>query len=227
MGHGKGLLVIAALLVAGLSTAEVPAAASTTTSREVEVILPTAGPGVMSGSIATSSRTVVVHSVASRVVKARAVSIPRGWKSYSYGGVTISVPKTWAVKHNTNCPNTSAPGALLLGYPKTPYHCPAYQYVTSYVTIHGTMGAIPSGGRYRQGEWPECRCRVWVWLSRPSTGSFHRSDFWFSVQAPKPIGSCIRFGVRDPSGRRLKIHRGGAGRGGKNLKASAPVRPWT
>ena len=118
----------------------------TDTTPSAETILPATGPGVMSGGIATSSHVVELRSDDSAVVKARAVSIPKGWKSYTYGGVTISVPKSWAVKHNTNCPNTSAPGALLLGSPKTPYHCPAYQYSLSYVTIHGTMGAIPPAG---------------------------------------------------------------------------------
>jgi hypothetical protein len=70
-------------------------------------------------------------------------SIPKGWKSYAYSGVTISVPKSWAVKHNTNCPNTSAPGALLLGYPKVLENCPDYLYSSSVVAIHSSMGAIP------------------------------------------------------------------------------------
>ncbi len=142
----SGLVVIAVLLAAGLSTAEVPAAAAITATPNVEVIPPATGPGVMSGGIATSSHIIELRSDDRRAAKARAVSIPKGWKSYSYDGVTISVPKSWAVKHNTNCPNTSAPGALLLGYPKTPYHCPAYQYAASYVTIHGTMGAMPPAG---------------------------------------------------------------------------------
>ncbi len=73
-------------------------------------------------------------------------SIPKGWKSYSYGGVTVSVPKSWAVKHNTNCPNTSAPGALLLGYPKVLEFCADYLYSNSFVAIHGSMGAIPPSG---------------------------------------------------------------------------------
>jgi hypothetical protein len=162
-------VAIAALLVAGLSIAGMPVssgavvASRTSTHRaahgsssgvqpatsptpSVVTIPPATGPGVMSGGIATSSHIIEARSKDARVVKPRAVSIPKGWKSYTYGGVTISVPKSWAVKHNTNCHNTSAPGALLLGYPKTPFFCPSYQYSISFVAIHGSMGAIPPAG---------------------------------------------------------------------------------
>jgi hypothetical protein len=99
----------------------------------------------MSGGIATSSHIIEVRTKGARPLPPRAVSIPKGWKSYAYGGVTISVPKSWAVKHNTNCPNTSAPGVLLLGYPKSPYHCPAYQYSDNSFAIYG-LGATSLGG---------------------------------------------------------------------------------
>ncbi len=62
------------------------------------------------------------------------VSVPQGWKTYTYGKAAISVPSGWEVKHDTNCPNTSAPGALLLGYPKVLEHCPEYS-VASYVAV--------------------------------------------------------------------------------------------
>jgi hypothetical protein len=101
----------------------------------------------MSGGIATSSPIIELRSDDSRVVKAGAVSIPKGWKSYAYGGVTVSVPKIWIVKHDTNCPNTSAPGSVLLGYPKVPEFCPYYKDSVSYVAIHRSAGATsPSGG---------------------------------------------------------------------------------
>lgn len=38
------------------------------------------------------------------------VSVPQGWKTYTYGKAAISVPISWEVKHDTNCPNTNAPG---------------------------------------------------------------------------------------------------------------------
>lgn len=68
--------------------------------------------------------------------RANHVSVPKGWKSYSYGGITVSVPQSWAVKHNTNCPNTSAPGALLLGYPKVLEDCANYEFSLNFVAIY-------------------------------------------------------------------------------------------
>ncbi len=68
------------------------------------------------------------------------VSVPKGWTTYSYGKAAISVPSNWEVKHDTNCPNTNAPGALLLGYPKVLEFCPEYSDV-SYVAVFD----IPAG----------------------------------------------------------------------------------
>jgi hypothetical protein len=47
----------------------------------------------------------------------------------------IAVPANWALKHNTNCPNTTAPGALLLGMGPVLFHCPAFEYPKSVVTV--------------------------------------------------------------------------------------------
>jgi len=52
------------------------------------------------------------------------VSIPHGWRSYSFERARISVPSSWAVRHNDgNCPDRSAPGTLVLGPPKRPALC--------------------------------------------------------------------------------------------------------
>lgn len=63
------------------------------------------------------------------------VSIPAGWKTYTFGKMAIAVPSSWAVKHNTNCPNAAAPGALLLGVPPVLINCPAFEYPKSVVTV--------------------------------------------------------------------------------------------
>lgn len=72
------------------------------------------------------------------------VSVPQGWKTYTYGKAAISVPSNWQVKHDTNCPNTNAPGALLLGYPKELEHCPEYS-VVSYVAVIDIPAGSVSG----------------------------------------------------------------------------------
>jgi len=63
------------------------------------------------------------------------VSIPSGWKSYTLGTMAIAVPGNWAVNHNTYCPNTTAPGALLLGVPPVLIQCAAFEYPKSVVTV--------------------------------------------------------------------------------------------
>ncbi len=63
------------------------------------------------------------------------VSIPSGWKTFTLGTMAIAVPGNWAVKHNTNCPNPTAPGALLLGEPPVLFHGPAYEYPKNVVTV--------------------------------------------------------------------------------------------
>ncbi len=63
------------------------------------------------------------------------VSIPAGWKTYTFGRMAIAVPSSWAVKHNTNCPNAAAPGALLLGVPPVLINCPAFGYPATVVTV--------------------------------------------------------------------------------------------
>jgi len=72
-------------------------------------------------------------------------SVPQGWTTYTYGKAAISVPSSWEVKHDTNCPNTNAPGSLLLGYPKGgPEHCPSYS-VVNYVAVIGITAGSVSG----------------------------------------------------------------------------------
>jgi hypothetical protein len=97
--------------------------------------------GMPEASAATSHRT------SSR--PAPAVSIPKGWQSYAYGGVSISVPKSWAVEHDTNCHITSAPGVLLLGYPKMLDTCvlgPHLHATNNYVAIYASRAAMTSTG---------------------------------------------------------------------------------
>jgi hypothetical protein len=74
------------------------------------------------------------------------VAVPEGWKTYTYGKAAVSVPGTWQVKRDTNCPNTAAPGALLLGYPKTIEYCPAYQSTASYLALIDRTDAAAGSG---------------------------------------------------------------------------------
>ena len=70
-------------------------------------------------------------------------SIPGGWKTLTFGQASISVPPRWAVKHNTNCPTTDAPGALLLG--GAPTSCPAYRSGLNAVSVTTIPADVRAG----------------------------------------------------------------------------------
>jgi hypothetical protein len=71
------------------------------------------------------------------------IAVPQGWKTYTYGKMAIAVPSTWAVKHDTNCPNAHAPGTLLLGVPPVLIQCVAYQYPATVVTVSQITAGMP------------------------------------------------------------------------------------
>jgi len=72
------------------------------------------------------------------------VSVPAGWKTYTYRAAAISVPSTWAVEHNTNCPDGQAVGTLLLGIPKVLENCPALPASLTYVAVSTPSTSSPS-----------------------------------------------------------------------------------
>ena len=78
------------------------------------------------------------------------VSIPSGWKTYAYGQMAIAVPSSWAVMHDTNCPNSAAPGTLLLGLPAVLSNCAALGYPANVVTVsqlstEASTTSVPAG----------------------------------------------------------------------------------
>jgi len=84
---------------------------------------------------ALTGLTLLLSACSGSTITTSTVSIPSGWKTYTYGKVAIAVPSSWAVKHNTNCPNTLSPGTLLLGLPPVLSFCAAFQYPKSVVTV--------------------------------------------------------------------------------------------
>jgi hypothetical protein len=51
-------------------------------------------------------------------------SIPSGWKTYAYGTAKISVPPSWILVSSRGCAESSAPGVLALGAPRSLANCP-------------------------------------------------------------------------------------------------------
>jgi hypothetical protein len=64
------------------------------------------------------------------------VSIPSGWKPYTYGKAAIAVPSDWTVVTSYACPEPKGSGTLFLGPSKNPREiCPAYSFSVNSVTI--------------------------------------------------------------------------------------------
>jgi len=65
------------------------------------------------------------------------VTIPHGWKTYTYDKARISIPSDWAVVTNYLCAGSTSVGTLYLGPPKEPPYafCPAYFGLGDSVTI--------------------------------------------------------------------------------------------
>lgn len=64
------------------------------------------------------------------------VSIPSGWKTYTYGKAAVAVPSDWTVVTSYVCPEPKGPGTLFLGPSKNPGEvCPAYSFSVNSVTI--------------------------------------------------------------------------------------------
>jgi hypothetical protein len=76
--------------------------------------------------------TAVVHRTAHQS-SMRMVTVPKGWKTYTYGKAAISVPGDWAVTYNSACPNTTAAGILLLG--SSTVGCVVYHYSPTSVAV--------------------------------------------------------------------------------------------
>jgi hypothetical protein len=74
------------------------------------------------------------------------VTVPKGWASYTYSGVTISVPRSWTVEHNAGCPPSTASGALLLGLSNVPQNCIDYPVSLGLVVLnHSTPTSTQKG----------------------------------------------------------------------------------
>lgn len=66
------------------------------------------------------------------------VSVPHGWKTYTYQHAAVSIPGDWVVRYGTSCPGGQGAGTLLIGPPKVSESCPAIPASVSYVEITTT-----------------------------------------------------------------------------------------
>ncbi len=78
------------------------------------------------------------------------ITVPRGWKTYTYGKAEISVPGDWVVHRTYPCVDRPAPGTLELGRPIVLSSCQAIFRDATTVTL----SPIPAGSINRSFECP-------------------------------------------------------------------------
>jgi len=62
--------------------------------------------------------------------------VPTGWSTHVYGKAAVSVPATWSVELDANCPSATQVGTLFLGGPRDPgLFCPFYRLSGPTVTV--------------------------------------------------------------------------------------------
>jgi hypothetical protein len=99
--------------------------------------------GASVGAATTTVVGRVLHSLRRATAKEVMASSPVDWPTYTYQSAAISVPKSWTVRRNQNCPDTSAEGTLELGIPKVFSGCTLIEGTPAEVTLsHLTSGVV-------------------------------------------------------------------------------------
>ena len=88
------------------------------------IVLLAAACGSASSSSTTTTPTTTSTTDSSTTTTTSPVVVPAGWKSYTYGRATVSVPADWTVATSTGCPPGPAQGLLVLGAPDHLANCP-------------------------------------------------------------------------------------------------------
>ena len=118
------------------------------------------------------------------------VSIPNGWRSYTYDHATISVPSNWKVWHDTNC-TSAAHDVLVLGKPKAPYPCALLAASVSYAYVYTSTAKMPMGGLITVNGFP-----VSVSFGSPTEVTWALPTLGIDVAAAGPEASRILHTLR-------------------------------
>jgi hypothetical protein len=121
------------------------------------------------------------------------VAVPRGWKTYTFEQAAISVPADWAVEHNANCPDSQAPGTLMLGFPTVHVQCTGDSSSTYGVRVTPLSGGdetSASGGTKING------IPVEVGFGSPMNLQWSVSTLGVSITASGPLANRILHTLR-------------------------------
>jgi len=100
---------------------------------------------VIGGGPALTGCSSPAPTAESTVATTDPVRVPTGWSTHVYGRAVLSVPATWSVVLDANCPSATRAGTLFLGGPRDPgLFCPAALSSGPAVTV--TNLAMPGSG---------------------------------------------------------------------------------
>ena len=91
--------------------------------------------GRSTGKLSTTVVGRVLHSLRRATAREVVASSPVDWPTFTYQSAAISVPRSWSVRRDQNCPDQSAEGTLELGLPRVASTCVALVVPTVGITV--------------------------------------------------------------------------------------------
>ena len=91
--------------------------------------------GRSTGKHSTTLMGRVLHSLRRATAKEVIASSPVDWPTFTFRSAAISIPRSWSVRRDQNCPDQSAEGTLELGLPRVASTCVALVVPTMGVTV--------------------------------------------------------------------------------------------
>jgi hypothetical protein len=111
----------------------------------IEALATQGGGSSVGGGSATVVGT-VLHTLRRASAEEVIDSSPLDLPTYTYRGAAISVPSSWAVRREQNCPDTDAEGTLELGIPKVLSDCTAISGTPAEVVVSTPRSGTATAG---------------------------------------------------------------------------------
>jgi hypothetical protein len=146
---------------------------------------------LLAGTIFVPGAAAIVRKSAQKG-SVRTVTVPKGWKSYTYRNATISVPPTWAVTHLSTCPSPTEAGLLTLGSGGVALNCPNETTPLRFVTITN----LPSTSSPSPATTMVNGVAVSVQFGSPSTAVWNIPSLGVQVAASAPDANRILHTIR-------------------------------
>jgi hypothetical protein len=147
---------------------------------------------LLAGTIFVPGGAAAIARKSAQKGSVRTVTVPKGWKSYTYRNATISVPPTWAVTHLSTCPSPTEAGLLTLGSGGVALNCPNETTPLRFVTITN----LPSTSSPSPATTMVNGVAVSVRFGSPSTAVWNIPSLGVQVAASAPDANRILHTIR-------------------------------